>query len=163
MDSINQINGTQGIQSPMNTNSNQIRNQEEHSKQPPPPPFNVEITQLGQLFSAIEESGELAKNELKQFHESVFGALQSGNFDAKTLFENASDEIKTIAEEAGIDLMLALTEFSEQAEQMIGESPQGPPPGGKSHPGPPPPPPDELLSSSEDAIEEDYSSLTADD
>lgn len=64
MDGINNISGTQGIQPP----NNQIQIQPDQGKKhPPPPPLNVQLTQLGQLFSAGEESGESAKNELKQF------------------------------------------------------------------------------------------------
>ena len=157
MDGINQINGAQGVQSPIN--SNQIRNQEVPDKQPPPPPFNVEISQLGQLFSAVEELGKSAKNKLKQFHESLFEALQSGNFDAESFVENVSDEIKAIAYQAGIDLQMAITEFSEQAQYMNSQFYQELPQEGRPHHGPPPPPPDELVSSLNGTDEEDYSEI----
>ena len=101
MDGINQINGIQGIPSPMDQNSKQIWNPEDQGKQPPPPPFNVQLTQLGQLFSAVEELGDSAKNELKQFHENLFAALKTGSFDAEALAENASDEIKDFAAKSG--------------------------------------------------------------
>jgi len=128
MDSIDHINGSQAVQAPLNINSNQVRNQQHEAKQPPPPPFNVEITQLGQLFSAIEESGESAKSDLKQFQEKIFEALQNGNFDADELVDNASEELKTIAQESGIELKPALEEFSSKARQLNNEMPPPPPP-----------------------------------
>lgn len=163
MDVINRINGNQKIQPPVSLTNKHIISQQEEGKLSPPPPFNVQLTQLGQLFSVVEESGESVRNELKQFQESLFDALQSGNFDVNTLIENASDEIKAIAEEVGIDLKLAVTELSEHVQQMNSQIHQGPPPGGKPHHGPPPPPPDELLSSLSDTDEEEYSGIETDD
>lgn len=150
MDGIDQINGAQGVQFPMNQKPKDSQDSQEPGHRPYPDAFNVLITQLGQLFFAVEELGESAKYELKQFHENLFEALQNGNFSAEELAENASDEIKIIAEEAGIDLVAALTEFKEHAQQLK----EGPPPGGKPMHGPPPPP--------DESDDEEYSGIYSD-
>ena len=155
MDGINNINGMQGIQAPTNMQPKQHQDPQEQNSFSTSPPFDTQISSLGQLFSAVQESGEAAQSDLKQFHESLFEALQSGDFDAAALAENASDTIKTIAEEAGIDLEQTLTEFAQNAPHMNGAPPQGPPPGGGAHQGPPPT--DDLFTSnSEDEDSESY-------
>lgn len=158
MDGINQVNGTQGVQFPKNQGPKESQNPEEMNNHFKQGAFNVEITQLGQLFSAVEEMDDSAKSELRQFHENLFEALQSRNFSAEELAENASDKIKSIAEETGIDLVTALTEFEEHAQQMQNNRPKGPPPGGKPHGPPPPPPPDDLY----DSDDEEYTSIFSD-
>jgi hypothetical protein len=140
MEGLNNINGTQGVTPPMNQQTRP--NQPPQGGQAPPPPFSTEISQMGQLFSAVEETGETANSELKLFVASLFEALHSGTFDTETLTENASDTIKEIAEEAGVDLAAVLSEFQENAPQMNGTPPPGPSPNGKGHHGPPPPPPE---------------------
>ena len=142
MDGINSISGAQAVQPPMNQQTRQNQQMQEQNGQAPPPPFITEISQLGQLFKAVEETGESAQSELKQFHESLFEALQSGNFDAESLAESASDTIKEIAEAAGIDLTQALTEFETNAPQ-----------------GPPPPPAEDGLFTSTDEDEDTTSIL----
>ncbi len=146
MNGMNSINGAQGIQPPMHLNPRQSQN-EQIQESPNMPPAVAQISGMGQLFSAVESSGQADQSELKQFHDSIFSALHSGYFDAGSLTESASDTLKSIAEEAGINIEEALTEFSEQVSQMKGGRPQGPPP---------PPPPSESSNSSDEEDDDNY-------
>lgn len=118
MENIHEINSANEMYSLMDQPVNHVQIQEEKNKQSQPIAYDVHITQLGELSSVVEKSDKLVASELKEFHESIFNALQNGHVDAKKLSENASDKIKTIAKETGINLQLAVAEFSEQAQQM---------------------------------------------
>lgn len=77
---------------------------------------NFDITPAGRMANFISGLSEDEKAEMQAFHEEVIQAVQSGNFDAAELAENAPDALKEFAEENDIDL-----------EEMLK---QGPPPGG---------------------------------
>ncbi|MCK5145223.1 hypothetical protein KAR48_00620 [bacterium] len=84
----------------------------------------LEKSGMGQLFLAVDQHSPEAHEVLKTFHEGVLSVFQSGSFDAVTLASNASDEVKELAEIAGIDLEDALTQLAENPPP-IGYGPQG--------------------------------------
>ena len=92
----------------------------------PPPPMG----QLGDLFKTAEESGDADKNDIKDFMDNLKESLDSGStIDIASLAENAPEWLQNAAEEAGIDLETALTEFVQNAPEAPGNRPPMPPPG----------------------------------
>lgn len=143
MEGINSSNIIQGITYPTNKQIKPSQLSQDQNRQTTSPPFITDISQMSQLFSAVQSSGESAYNELRLFHDNLIEAMKTGDVDAETIAENASDTLKQIAKEAGLDLVQIASEFVQHASMMIDGFPQVHTPGGKAHHGPPPPPPED--------------------
>ncbi len=102
---------------------------------------NIELSGLGQIMGSVKSSGEVSEAEVKTFFDGLHQAIKSGSVDAASIAEDAPEWLTSAADEAGINLETAITEFIENG-----------PPGPKGHYGPPPGPPPELSGTMMDEI-----------
>jgi hypothetical protein len=106
----------------------------------PPPPNgtaqqNTNMEALKDLISGLSDDG---KTEAKDFFKTVRDAIESGNYNAEELAKNAPDELKTAAEENGVNLTDLINDMADQYNEMKDRFSEMPPP---------PPPPEESSSS----------------
>lgn len=133
--------------SSMYASVNQYMPQNTQMQGPPPPPpggmdgmqsgTQVGLSGAGQVMGMDSES----RAEMEAFHETVMAAIDSGEFDAEALAEEAPQALKDLAEAQGTDVASMLEGLPEKMESMAsmaggmsgphgGMPPMGPPPGG---------------------------------
>jgi len=91
---------------------------------PPPPPSGM---------MPPDSALSLTEDELEEadaYRESLIEAMESGEFDAETLAENAPDAVVAMAEEAGMTVEEFITQVAEGDEN--GNMPPPPPPSANS-------------------------------
>ena len=103
---------------------------------------DVSVSNIGQLLSAFSSMSEEEKTEADSFRDSIFEAIESGEYDAEELAASAPDSLVALADETGMDLEELVDEIASMAEQA-----PPPPPGGM-------PPSESALSLTEDELEE---------
>lgn len=91
---------------------------------PPPPPSGM--MPPNSALSLTEDELE----EVDAYRESLIEAMESGEFDAETLAENAPDAVVAMAEEAGMTVEEFITQVAEGDEN--GNMPPPPPPSANS-------------------------------
>ncbi|MCC4274033.1 hypothetical protein [Marinomonas communis] len=91
---------------------------------PPPPPSGM--MPPNSALSLTEDELE----EADAYRESLIEAMESGEFDAETLAENAPDAVVAMAEEAGMTVEEFITQVAEGDEN--GNMPPPPPPSANS-------------------------------
>ncbi len=84
---------------------------------------DVSISCAGKLMETFAGMSENDKQEMDDFRETMMDVIKSGSFDAETMAENAPEQLKSFAEENGIDLEEMLTAMPKR-----GLPPQGPSP-----------------------------------
>ena len=98
MDSINPLGGVGNVQmNPGLSSGTQVKYQAETFSGLPFPPDKAGFTELGQMFQSAEGMSDEIKSAFQYFHQQIHSAFQSGNFDAKSLAENAPASIKNLA------------------------------------------------------------------
>ena len=79
---------------------------------PPPPPANADM----QEFMSNLSDDEL--EELNAFRDEIIQSVEDGAFDAAEMAENASETLKTFAEENNIDLESLLSIWEEETQNL---------------------------------------------
>jgi len=95
--------------------------------------FQASFSDLGKILASAVDSGSVEQSDISSFFDQLKKATTAGSVES--LAANAPDWLKTAAEDTGVDLETALTDFMENAPlgpQGMGrppERPAGPPPG----------------------------------
>jgi hypothetical protein len=99
--------------------------------------FDLKLSGLGKILASVKESGSVDRSDVQEFFDEIKQAMASGSVDVTSLAEDAPEWLKSAAEDVGIDLVTALTEFIENAPPEPNgqfaagrppERPAGPPP-----------------------------------
>ena len=84
----------------------------------------TELSNIGQLMSQFSSMSTEEKQEADDFRDTVLAAMESGDFDAAALAEEAPESLVALAEETGMDL-------EELVNEIASGTPPPPPPGGE--------------------------------
>ena len=76
---------------------------------PPPPPEGTD--KMGSFASAVSSMSDSEKTELETLLEEAQTALESGTYDADTLLDGVSDELKSALASNGVDLESTLQDI----------------------------------------------------
>jgi len=74
------------------------------------------LTKLGSLFSLAENADKKTKGAFASLNESLQTAVSFTSMDVDSIFDSISEDIKTFAEKAGIDLKSAIQEFADMVQ-----------------------------------------------
>lgn len=87
---------------------------------PPGPPPEIGGSELDQLFKNARESEDVDEDDIRSFMDIIKESLESGSVDVASLVENAPEWLKSVAEESGVDLDVALEEFLNRFQENSG-------------------------------------------
>ena len=78
----------------------------------------LDISKIGEMKNLISGMSDEGKAEMRTFHQEMQQAIRSGDFDASEMAAKAPEELKSWADEKGIDLEEMLDKSANIAMEM---------------------------------------------